>query len=71
MTNGAILQQLLHLVDNHAQQGGVGIVGRCRQCGEPLRRKSKNGRLPEFCSSACRVKHWRAGKRATNGRLPT
>jgi len=64
MTNGEILQQLLHLVDNHTQQGGAAVLGHGGHCGEPLRRKSKNGRFPKFCSSGCRVANWRAKKRA-------
>lgn len=66
MTNNEILAQLLHLVNdghNHAQQGGADVVGHCRECGQALQRKSKNGRIPEFCSVNCRVANWRAKQR--------
>ncbi len=34
-------------------------VGECRECDEPLYRKSRNGRIPTFCASLCRVRYWR------------
>ena len=35
-------------------------IGNCRHCGEPLTRKSRNGRLPVYCSARCRVAAYRA-----------
>ncbi|MCA9923070.1 MAG: hypothetical protein KC421_11895 [Anaerolineales bacterium] len=40
-------------------------VGNCRHCAEPLTRKSRNGRLPIYCSARCRVAAYRA--RQKNG----
>ncbi len=39
------------------------IVGECKQCGGEVMRKSRNGRVPKFCSSNCRVNHWRERKK--------
>lgn len=64
MTNNEILAQLLHLVDKDTQQGGAAVLGNCGHCGEPLRRKSRNGRFPKFCSSGCRVANWRQKQKA-------
>ena len=66
MNDNEILHQLLQLLDNgqkDTQQGGAAVLGHCGQCGEPLQRKSRNGRLPKFCSSGCRVANWRAQQR--------
>lgn len=38
------------------------VIGECEQCGGKVVRKSRNGRLPKFCSSNCRVKQWRINK---------
>lgn len=66
MTDNEFLHQLLKPVDNEqndTQRGGAAVLGQCGQCGEPLRRKSRNGRFPTFCSSKCRVANWRAKQR--------
>lgn len=34
-------------------------IGNCQHCGQPLTRKSRNGRYPKFCGTPCRVAHWR------------
>lgn len=39
-------------------------VGNCRHCGQPLTRKSRNGRYPKFCGTPCRVAHWRECQKA-------
>lgn len=39
-------------------------VGNCRHCGQPLTRKSRNGRYPKFCGTPCRVAHWRQCQKA-------
>lgn len=44
------------------ESNGV-MLGNCKQCDKPLKRKSQNGRFPAFCSSTCRVKHWRIEQR--------
>lgn len=39
-------------------------VGTCGHCGAELKRKTRGGRVPTYCSSRCRVAAWRARRRA-------
>jgi endogenous inhibitor of DNA gyrase (YacG/DUF329 family) len=46
-----------------AQKAEQTAVGNCEYCGRLLERKQRGGRLPKFCSSACRVNHWRKAQK--------
>ena len=47
----------------------VEIVGNCATCGKPLIRKTangkRNGRIPKYCCSNCRVADWRQKQKET------
>lgn len=44
-------------------------VGNCAHCGADLKRKTRGGRVPIYCSSRCRVAAWRERQKA--GRAAT
>lgn len=40
------------------------VIGHCAHCGTELTRKSRNGRLPQYCHTRCRVAAWRKRQQA-------
>lgn len=41
-------------------------VGTCGHCGAELKRKTRGGRVPTYCSSRCRVAAWRARRKTAH-----